>query len=175
MIKTEAVINSNNQLFMPYLKKERLSDLQGKRILVTIEEYPEEVTPAAHGYYRLLNKWLAENTETFGGWLTEDIHDFARSLFLNRSVTFKWTDKQGKVHSEHKEYLESTSRIGKKKMAQFVTNWRDWLLAEQNIETPEAEHFKDPIKTEATAIKPNLINDQLQDENAKTKMPDPLK
>lgn len=151
MIKTEAYLK-NGKLFTPYLHLQKTHALEDKKLQLTIEEYPENVSANQHGYYRKLNSWLAENTNCFSGWHTDRIHDFARSLFLFESATFSIVRPGGEIEIIESRNLISTADCGKKRMSQFITQWRDYLLYELDIETPEAEDFSVPPVTQLTDV-----------------------
>lgn len=148
MIKTDAYYK-NGKLELPYMEqlRDRLRDLEGLKLLVTIEKFPETASPNQHGYYRAVNRWLTYNTETFGGWGEDMIHSFAANMFLAEPIIFRVKTKSGAVKEYVQNEVPSTSKLSKSGMSAFMQKWFDYLSYEHGIEVPPPEYFHYSVVT----------------------------
>ena len=97
-----------------------------------IRKKPSQST---HGYYRgVLIPFLLNKTELFRGWNAIRIHRLFAVTFLK---DIKEENIKGKVFLV--EYVLSTGEISQKRMNEFITELREWLLVEHQLETPEPE------------------------------------
>jgi len=112
-----------------------LSKLEGKTVYYYIDD-TSSFTKNQMGYYRALNTWLSKDTEAFGGWDTNDIHQFAATLFASEKKTYFIDGK--KMESLH---VESLSQMTKQRMSEFIDSWVNWLSIELEIIVPQPEDF----------------------------------
>lgn len=87
-----------------------------------------------HGYYRGVLIPFLLTQETFGGWNAIDLHKLFASLFLRDIQEKQIKDKVFLIEVTH-----STSEISQAEMNRFITEVRNWLAVEHQIETPEPE------------------------------------
>ncbi len=87
-----------------------------------------------HGYYRGVLIPFLLKTELFGGWNEIRLHRLFAVTFLK---DIKEESIKGKVFLV--EYVLSTGEITQKRMNDFITELREWLLTEHQIETPEPQ------------------------------------
>lgn len=121
--------------YKPSLLTLVMNNLEGKEFVITLEERFIDTTQDQHGYYRTTNRWLIENTEQFGGWTEDNVHEFAVSLFLTHKKVIEY-----RGISQDVTIVESTADIGKRRMRDFIDKWIGWLLSEE-IEVPTPEEM----------------------------------
>jgi hypothetical protein len=124
--------------------------LEGQEVEYTLAPRFVQATSDQHGYYRASIRWLIDNIESFGGWEQEALHNFFARKFLSHRFMEKIIWPDGKEELAEFVHVAKTSTIGKKRMAEYITNvWA--YLAERGIYVPESESV-DPGKY-ATRVK----------------------
>jgi len=131
------VDNNSNLVF--YHKE--LFEAQKRKILQKDKEFEmilrpkeDEVSESQHGYYRAgICRWLVKNTEEFGGWLEEEVHQFFADMFLGVTRIFLHKEE----HHE-KRIVLSTGSLNKEEMSEFVMRVLAWL-AGHGITPPDPE------------------------------------
>lgn len=99
-----------------------LNSLEGKEVEVIIEEKFEETTTNEHAYYRGVIIPVALSCEVFHGWNKDELHVYLTDRFLGQDII-----KEIKGIRVTSRFIPSTANIGKRKMAQFITDVLQWL------------------------------------------------
>ena len=105
-----------------------------KQVEVCIREKRKKVSPETHGFYRGVILPICLQSEMFGGWKINEIHDYFASKYL--------ADIKEKILNGNTIIIKttlSTGGISQALMNQFIENVRQ-ELEENQISTP------DPIK-----------------------------
>lgn len=112
-----------------------LNMLEGKEVEFLIRERIDPVTEDQMGYYRAGVIREASNSEQFGGWSEEDIHQYYQHKYLTTTVH---RIKNG-VTIEY-PLIESTASLGKKRMAEYITRVIADLM-QIGVEVKGPEHY----------------------------------
>lgn len=128
--------NGVKHYYKPIEYQNLINSLENKEFEETISERFVQTTTDQHAFYRGAIIKTCLETELFGGWTDDEIHDYFRGLYLSRTLLF--TFPNGK--REEIKVLESTASISKKKMAQFIDSVINWL-AQQNIYIQSPEEY----------------------------------
>ena len=130
------IVDGIKKYYRPTLYQEQLKALEGKEFVEIIQEKHQHITDDQRGYYRATNRWLIDNTEAFGGWEEDELHQEFCNLFASYK---KWIG--GEVTGVEKTFVESTSNMGKKRMAKFIDDRNKWLSMQYSIEVPSPEEY----------------------------------
>lgn len=114
-----------------------MAAMEGKGVFYEVYEPEfEPTTTDQHGYYRGgIIRTVCMQTELFGGWKEDDIHEYFASEFLSNKRMKRLNNWDIEITK-----VESTANLGKRKMAEFITKVIDWL-AQTGIEVPPPEDF----------------------------------
>lgn len=110
------------------LYRANLEKLEGKQIYITINEETENTTLDQQKYLRGIIYGTALQSETFGGWSKQEIHDYYCDKFLSKIVS---KEINGEMHEF--KITKSTSGISKKKMSEFIELVKNDLASEHNV------------------------------------------
>ena len=121
----------------PKSYKEQLDSLNGKEVNLMLQEPKVKTTDDQYAYYRaaIVRNACKKGSEMFGGWKEEEIHSFFCQEFLTDTKILLLDDDAMEV-----KITSSTSKIGKKKMSDFIQQVIVWC-AEQEIVVPTPEEY----------------------------------
>lgn len=122
--------------YNPILHENVLTHYEGKEVEYCIRLKRNKPTLESHGYYRGIVLPCALQSEIFGGWTLDRVHNFFANLFLK---DIKTEEVGGKTYIVEK--TRSTAGISRKRMTEFIDQVRNWL-AEYNIITPDPQKTK---------------------------------
>ncbi len=137
------VINGIVQYYKPQARIQWLISMEGKEIQEELDEREYDQTNDQRGYYRATNRWLIYNTEAFGGYTEEDIHDLALSMFSRHVRTLIVSNKTIEI-----TVITKTSDMNRKTFSRFLNEWIQWLAISESIYVPTPEEaILDKYKT----------------------------
>src|SRR3972149_4596934 len=110
---------------------------EGQQIEFCIRRKKKKVSSNTHGYYRGVLLPVCLNSNIFGGWRIDDIHDFFADKFLGDIKTKQFEGRNIIIRS-----VRSTADLSQEEMNQFINEVRQFL-EEHEIKTPE------PIKAKS--------------------------
>lgn len=109
---------------------------------IMLQPSQEPVTEDQHAYYRAFVRHTLVGCEMFGGWDERRIHKFFQGRFLSYTKVELINGKEYVV-----PHSESTANIGKKRMAEFITQVIAWCAQEGiTIGSPD-DYFAGKYKT----------------------------
>jgi len=131
-------VNDSAKLFLNDIKwyQNNLDALQGKNIYITIQEEIEPVSKNFHNYYRGIVLKTALQSETFGGWTSNELHEYYVDRYL---VSFHNKQIKGQVITLKK--VPSTASIGTKRMTRYVEDVKNNLAQEHGIIIKDYEDY----------------------------------
>ncbi len=129
-------VNGEVKYYRPEMLKEFLKKFEGHAVDVLFEPHNPDASRESHGYYRALNRWLSQNTESFGGWDADDIHSWAIDQCGTIYKSYPYKDG----YREVKRRL-SLSNISKRDMRWFMDRWIKYLATEHEIVVPEPTYL----------------------------------
>jgi hypothetical protein len=109
--------------------------LEGKEFELVIDERFHETTRDEHAFYRggIIPTMMQD--ENFRGWEKDEIHAYLTNRFLGETVV---KELRGVLQEVRK--VPSTANIGRKRMAQFITDVITWL-GTMGIEVKDPEQY----------------------------------
>ena len=110
------------QQFSNYIKK-----FEKKRVCLAIDQIKSTRTNQQNGYY-----WgdiIGPIMKEFG-YYKDEMHDALKIKFLT------------KYNDSDLPTLESTSRLGRNEMGEYIENIRTWAMTEHHINLPTPEEYK---------------------------------
>ena len=75
---------------------------------------------------------IMQGTEDFGGWETQEIHDYLRSLFLY---------EVREVNGNQRKILKSTTKLTRKEFAEYVEKIKRYASIEHHIFLPDPDQY----------------------------------
>lgn len=115
------------------LQKQVLDFYNNQQVEFCIRKQKQKATLKSHAYYRGVILPICAQSEIFGGYSKDKIHELFASLFLKDVKTM---EVAGKIHMV--THILSTSVLSRKAMADFIDHVRNWL-SDHGIFTPEPE------------------------------------
>lgn len=128
------VINGIVQYYKPQARETWLKSMEGKEVQEELDEREYEQTNDQRGYYRATNRWLIYNTESFGGYTEDEVHEVALSMCSRHVKTAIISGKVVEI-----TVITKTRDMSKKEFSIFLNNWIRWLQLSENIYVPTSE------------------------------------
>jgi hypothetical protein len=122
--------------FKPQDLSDRLKDMEGKQVVVRIEEVGDDVTANQRAYYFATNRYLIKEVEQFGGWDEDELDEFARYEILTSFFSKRCGDKEYNIATK-----PSIRDLDKDQMKDFISKWLDWLSFNHGIYVPTVEEI----------------------------------
>lgn len=98
--------------------------LEGKRVLITIEEFSGKRTLNQNAYF---HGPVCEAISDATGFETEEVKILMKAMFLYR------VDRRGRIH------LRETSRLNRRQMSEFIEQVIRWAAVWLEVAVPPAE------------------------------------
>lgn len=108
-----------------------LEETKGETLIIEMEVHDPKASYNMHAYYRIINRWLRKETNTFGGWDEDDISEWAIGQ-CGTTVKTNYLDGQP-VTIKSRINLRTVSE---KKMGEFLENWKRYLYEKHQIIVP---------------------------------------
>lgn len=117
--------------FKPLKLKEFLETNTGETIDITMEVHDPEASPNQHAYYRVINRWLKNQTNIFGGWPEDEISSHAIDECGSETTIRYVGDKT--ISFTKRINLRTASKTA---MNEFLNKWIEYLYTKHDIVVP---------------------------------------
>lgn len=133
--------NCHRSYYKPLLHNEALVALEGQEFEETLRPRFRETTVDQHAYYRAgIVKSCCMESEVFGGWTSEEVHDHFAEKFLSYQKIKEIHTPKGAVLVEI-TVRESTADLGVKRMKEFIDKVLNYLASDHDLHPLSPEDY----------------------------------
>jgi hypothetical protein len=132
------IINGVRYYNRPEQYRKWMSNLEGKEFEEVIIEKPQDTTDNQHAYYRVVVRWLCNETEMFAGWDEKVLHKYIMDRFMSIKTTCEIHYNDGTFDKKEISITPSMAELSKKATTSLIEKLLYWL-GENEIYPPEPD------------------------------------
>ena len=129
-VKFKAYSNGYNgtEIIRRFDYYEWLEKHKSRYIIVELSLYTDDISTHSRGYYFFYNRWLIQNTEDFGGWTENELHEYAIDNFgiISKAKMI------GKLEVVYQHRI-SLSNCSQKEFNEFFKQWQRFVNEQGHV------------------------------------------